>query len=196
MTPHDMAGRLRAGGAALAFDTNALFGERSLFGVCNSVAQYNERLAERALPPLRLVVSAVAHAEKLFDLKQQFRDRFDAGVILRGLARKGLAVTAFETRHALETAARLGERCPDSAAWREAKRRRCLHCLGLDAATATPGSGKECGATVDWLVGGHARAEGAILVTDDKGPEFQGIVERVKLDVLEEALRGLLAEVS
>lgn len=60
----------------------------------------------------------------------------------------------------------------------------------------TPGTGQSCGATVDWLIGGHARAEGCILVTGDKGHEFRGIVEQVKLDVLEEALRGLLAEAS
>ncbi len=194
MTPEEIAGRLRAGGAALAFDTNALFGERSLFGVCNSVAQYNERLAGRAQSPVRLMVSAVAHAERAFDLKQQFRDRFDGDVILRGLARKGLIVKPFDPTHALETGARIGERHTDSAAWREAKRRRCLHCLGLATGTTTPGNGQGCGATVDWLIGGHARAEGAILVTDDTGPEFAGISEKVRLDVLEEALRALLGE--
>ncbi len=57
-----------------------------------------------------------------------------------------------------------------------------------------PGSGKQCGATFDWLVGAHARAEGFVLVTDDTGPEFAGLVERVKLDVLVAAVRAVLAE--
>lgn len=196
MTPEEIAVRLRDGGATLAFDTNALFGETTLFGVCNSVAQYNVRLAARTLPPVALMVSAIAHAEKVFDLKQQFRDRFDAGVILRGLARKGLMVKAFDAAHALSTAERIGERHGDTASWRGAKRLRCLGCLGLPLTTPTPGNGQSCGATVDWLIGGHARAENAILVTDDTGPELAGIAERVKLDVLTAALQQLLQEPS
>jgi hypothetical protein len=194
VTPQEIAARLRPGGVALAFDTNALFGEGSLFAVCNDVARHNEHLATRGLLPVRLVVSTVAHTEKLFDLKQEFRDRFDGGVILRGLQRKGLVVQPFEAAHALATAQRLGERYPKSAEWHEAKRLRCLHCLGLSTATATPGTGKGCGATVDWLIGGHARAEGCVLVTNDTGPEFAGLVDRVKLDVLEAALHDILSE--
>lgn len=194
MTPQEIAARLRPGGIALAFDTNALFGEGSLFAVCSAVARHNERLAARDLPPVRLVVSAVAHAEKLFDLKQQFQDRFDGGVILRGLARKGLAVEPFGADHAIETAQRLGERHADTPAWHEAKRRRCLQCLGLPTATVTPGNGQGCGATIDWLIGGHARAAGCVLVTGDTGPEFAGLADRVRLDVLEAALQAILSE--
>jgi hypothetical protein len=69
-----------------------------------------------------------------------------------------------------------------------------VQCLGLPTATPTPGNGQGCGATVDWLIGGHARAEGCVLVTDDTGPEFAGLVERVRLDVLETALQDILSE--
>jgi len=41
-----------------------------------------------------------------------------------------------------------------------------------------PGSGKKCGATVDWLIAGYAYAESCLLVTDDKGEEFQGILRK------------------
>ena len=194
MTPPEIAARLRPGGMALAFDTNALFGEGSLFAVCSAVARHNEHLAERRAPPVHLVVSAVAHAEKLFDLKQQWRDRFDGDVILRGLQRKGLVVQPFGAPHAIETAIRLGERHPTAAAWHEAKRLRCVQCLGLPTATHTPGNGQGCGATVDWLIGGHARAEGCVLVTNDTGPEFAGLVDRVELEVLEAALNDILSE--
>lgn len=194
MTSEELATRLRRGGVALAFDTNALFGERSLFAVCSDVARHNDHLAVGGLPPVRLVVSALAHAEKLFDLKQQFQDRFDGGRILQGLARKGLAVEPFGADHALETARRLGERHPTTAAWHEAKRRRCLQCLGLPTTTATPGNGRACGATVDWLIGGHARASGCVLVTSDAGPEFAGLADRVELEALEAALRSILRE--
>ena len=194
MTPEEIAERLRPGGVALAFDTNALFGEGSLFAVCNAVSRHNDYLAARGLPPVRLVVSAVAHAEKLFDLKQKHQDRFDSGVILRGLTRKGLAVQSFDIDHALETAQRMGERHASIEAWHDAKRQRCLQCLGLPTGTATPGNGQGCGATVDWLIGGHARAAGCVLVTDDTGPEFAGLIERVRLDVLRTALEGILSE--
>lgn len=194
MTREEIAARLRLGGVALAFDTNAMFGEACLFAVCNDVSRHNERLRVRGLPPSRLLVSAVAHTEKLFDLKQQFRDRFDDGVILRGLQSKGLIVQPFDPAHAAETAQRLGERYTTSADWHEAKRLRCWKCLGLGTAKATPGTGKSCGATVDWLIGGHARAEGCVLVTDDTGPEFAGLVDRVKLEVLETALDDILSE--
>ena len=58
------------------------------------------------------------------------------------------------------------------------------------------GTGQGCGATVDWLIIGHARAEGCVLVSDDTGPEFAGLVERVKLETLEAALLKLVSESS
>ena len=194
MTPQEITARLRPGGVAFAFDTNALFGEGSLFAVCNDVALHNDHLVARGLPPVRLVVSTIAHTEKLFDLKQKFQENFDGAKILRGLARKGLAIEPFVADHAIETAQRIGDRNPNTAAWHEAKRRRCLQCLGLPTATDTPGKGSGCGATVDWLIGGHARAAGCVLVTNDTGPEFAGLADRVKLDVLKAALQTILSE--
>jgi hypothetical protein len=108
--------------------------------------------------PVRLVISTVAYAEKLFDLKQRWRDTFDLGVILGGLEAKGIEVQPFDARHAVETAARLGEQYPDDAAWQRAKRDRCVRCLGLAKGAAPPGTGQ---------------------------------IERIGLDVLEAALRGL-----
>lgn len=194
MTEGEVAERLRAGGVAFAFDTNALFGAPRLFGVCAAVSQHNERLRLTSLQPIRLTVSAIAHAEKLFDLKQKYRDKFDPDVILEGLRSKGVHVEPFESRHALETAQRLGERYKDTKDWHEAKRLRCVRALGLPTDTKTPGTGKGCGATVDWLIGGHARAARCVLVTDDTGPEFVGLVDRVKLEVLEAALKALLVQ--
>lgn len=195
MTPQEeFAALLRLGGVALAFDTNALFFDRRLTEVCNDVARHNEHLAARALPPVRLVVSAVAHAEKLFDLKQQFQARFDGAKILQGFVRKGLAVEPFRADHAIETAKRLGERYATDGAWQGAKRLRCISCLGLAASTVPPGTGRGCGATVDWLIGGHARAAGCVLVTNDVGPEFAELADRVTLDVLEAALQAILSE--
>ncbi len=58
---------------------------------------------------------------------------------------------------------------------------------------AAPGTGQGCGTTVDWLIIGHARAEGCVLVSDDMGPEFTGLIKRVKLGTLEAALLKLVS---
>lgn len=195
MTQDEIAMRLRLGGLALAFDTNAIYFDRKFIKLCNAIKLYNERLAEQSRQAVRLLVCAVAHAEKLFDLKQHYRDRFDDRVILDGLRSKGLEIHSFDARHALETAIRLGERYADEAEWHHAKKERCIRCVGLDPAkVSAPGTGRRCGATVDWLIGAHARAEGCVLVTDETGPEFAGITERVKLETLEAAVHQVLAE--
>lgn len=194
MKSDDLANRMRQGGVALAFDTNAVYDDRGLFNLCDQIALYNIRHDEAARPRIRLLITAVAYAEKLFDLKQRFREKFDIKFILEGLARKRIEFQAFDANHALETAERLGRRFPTDAAWHEAKRKRYLQSLNLPENTTTPGTGKSCGATIDWLVGGHAEAEGAILVTNDQGPEFHGIDDRVRLQILKDVVDQLLAE--
>lgn len=195
MTGDEIGARLREGGFVVAFDTNAVYRDRRLNGLCDRFARHNLHLQAAGRAPVRLVISAVAYAEKLFDLKQRWRGDFTIDVILDGLRSKGIEVQSFDARHALETAARLGEKYPNDAAWQRAKRDRCLHCLGLSLSTTlAPGSGRTCGATVDWHIGGHARAQGSILVTDDTDSELGGIIERVSLDTLEAALVQLVGE--
>lgn len=194
MNPDQIATRLRGGSTVLAFDTNAVYGDRRLFKLCDSMAAFNDRRRKSGHPDVRLVVSTVVYAEKLFDLKQRYGKHFDLKEILRGLEQKKLDVQPFSTHHALATAVRLGEKYKDDAAWQSAKRTRYIAALGLPKDTSAPATGRNCGATIDWLIGGHAHAEGAILVTDDNDPEFGGGIERVRFDVLKEALDRLLAE--
>ncbi len=193
MNDAELEARLRQGGLRLAFDTNAVTADRKFNNLCNDVSRWNLMLEEQNLPKVQLIVCTVAHIEKLFDLKQKFRDTFDLDVILAGLQSKGVAVEDFSAVHALETAVRLGEAYPNSSEWRQAKKKRCLECVGLPLTTLAPGTGKYCGATVDWLIGGHARASGSLLVTDDQDPEFKGL-ERIKLARLVAALQHLLGE--
>ena len=95
----------------------------------------------------------------------------------------------------METGAWIGERYPTSKDWYRAKKERSLRSVGLDPDKVdASGTGQGCGATVDWLIIGHARAEGCVLVSDDTGPEFTGLVERVKLATLETALEKLVSE--
>lgn len=194
MNGEELTNRLREGGLKLAFDTNALFIDRKFTALCGVVSRWNEQLSAGRKQPVRLVVCTVAHAEKLFDLKQRWRNTFDIQNILAALRSKGLEVEPFDTRHALEMATRLGEFYPGDEAWRQAKRERCIRCIGLEPMQVpASGSDKRCGATVDWLIGAHARAEGCVLVTDDKGPELRNL-ERVSLDTLASALQQLISE--
>jgi hypothetical protein len=189
-----LAARLRVGSVVLAFDTNAVYGDRRLFTLCDRMTAFNDRLRGQGHPDVQLVVSTVVYAEKLFDLKQRYGQAFNLDEIVRGLRQKKIELQAFDSHHALATAVRLGEKYKDDAEWQRAKRARYIAALGLPNDTAVTATGRNCGATVDWLVGGHAQAEGAILVTDDNDPEFGGTIERVRLDILEAALDELLAE--
>lgn len=197
MTEDDIAELLRSGGVRLAFDTNAVEGDRRRDAVCNKVSQWNRKLSDQHLLPVRLVVCAVAHHEKVFHLKQRFGSTFDASIIEVGLKSKGLVIKAYDARHALETGAWIGERYPTQNDWHLAKKERSLRSVGLDPSkVVAPGTGHGCGTTVDWLIIGHARAEGCVLVSDDTGPEFAGLVARVKLGILEAALQKLVGEAS
>ncbi|WP_309891680.1 hypothetical protein [Archangium sp.] len=194
MNEEDISQRLREGGLTLSFDTNALFLNRKFLTLCDEVALWNQRLGSEGRQPVGLRVCTVAHSEKLFDLKQAFQDAFDIGSIMAAFHSKGLVLESFTDKHALALAIRLGEFYPDDKTWREAKRKRCIQCVGLNPnqVQAASGTGRRCGATVDWLIGAHAHAEGYVLVTKDKGVEMKHL-KRVELDTLAEALRKLMS---
>jgi hypothetical protein len=179
----------------LAFDTNAIFGNRRgdpFLELCDSINQLN-RIRQPRL--IRKVISAPVYMEKLHDLRQAFPS-YEHERILQTLDVKGIEVTPVLRHHAEHIAEILGKQYPGSKAWRDFKRQRCLSCLRLpdDLAHKATGSGKRCGATVDWLVAGHADAEGHVLVTNDRGPEFDSIRRKARLKtvvkVVDEVLRA------
>ncbi len=194
MNLDEFAKHLRGRSLTLAFDTNAIESDDRFTGVCNRLIQYNLRRAMADRAPIRLVICAVAHFEKLFHLKQHLKHKFNVSVVVQMLKTKGVEIQPFDVEHALHTANRIGSQHKTSADWQNAKREMYLQSLGFPLSTQTIGTGKNCGATIDWLIGGHAQAENAILVTDDEGPEYRGIVDRVKLEVVEAAINELLAE--
>jgi hypothetical protein len=209
VTEDEFIERVRKGQGKLLFDTNALFGHRRLIALCDAVTRLNDRLAAISGPPLNLLVSAAAHAEKLFDLKQAYDASYSPAQILQGMQRKGLAVLSFETAHAEAMAVLIGKQYPTREEWRQAKKQRCLHCLGIKELAenpgpcsqcgrpgTAPGSGKTCGATIDWLIAAHAVAEGCILVTDDRGVEYKLVQHKIRLTSLERAITRILEEVS
>ena len=176
----------RADRADLRFDGEPL----RLMG---SGVQQIVNLAARLL----LIACAVVHHEKVFHLKRQFGEKFNPHIIVKALKSRGWQIDPYEIRHALATGEWIGNRYPTESAWHLAKKERSLRSLGLDPSKVeVEGTGRSCGATVDWLIIGHARAEGCVLVSDDMGPEFAGLVERVKLATLETALQKLMSESS
>lgn len=189
----ELEARLRAGGLTLAFDTNAVENHRAFLDACDAIQRLNAR---REAQKIGLAVYAVAHGEKLLHLrqghKQDLLGPFDDDHICADLKDRGIEIMAFEERHARRVAVRLQERYRTRQEWREEKKQRYLQALGMVAhAGLSTATGKKCSATVDWLLAAQAEIEGHILVTDDKGPEFACLAERVPFDTLAEALGRL-----
>jgi mono/diheme cytochrome c family protein len=192
--PAAVEDRVREGGVVLAFDTNAMSAHRKLIDLCNTANQL--RVGPSPLD-LRLYAPALAHAEMVLHLRHEQIRRgrtYDPLVVRQGLEDKGLEVMSFEVHHAEEVAALLAQRFGDPAAWKAAKRARCVSCLGLTKAQGEAAPGQSCAATVDWLIAGQALKEGWILVTGDKGPEFRGLDAKIELDALAALLRELVAD--
>lgn len=179
---------LREGKLTIAFDTNVVFNDYRFLTLCDNINRIND--ADKY--QLSLVVSAIVHTEKLFDLKQKHKKKYDIEEVNRFLERKRISVVPFERCHAQAVAHFVGEQFPSSEEWRAFKRQSCINCLGINNANVQiPGSGKKCGATVDWLIAGYAIAEDCLLVTDDKGKEFKGI-KKTTFDELEAAVNQFL----
>lgn len=205
MTPTEMMAMNRGEISALfeqeqltiAFDTNAIFGNRRddpFLQLCDTLNRINEKRAPRQR--IDKVISTPVYVEKLHDLRQQFADTFDEDMIKQFLDAKGIELKVFDTRDAEHTAQLIGNEYPTSAAWRAFKRERCLRCLGLSTNThQTAGDGKRCSATIDWLVAGQADVGAYLLVTDDRGEEFRSIPLKARLDDVTAVATALLARV-
>lgn len=99
--------------------------------------------------------------------------------------RKHINIAPYERRHAQAVVQLIGEQFPSNEQWQTFKRQSCINCLGLNEVNIPiPGSGKKCGATVDWLIAGYAYAEDCLLITDDKGKEFKGIKKQTTFSTL------------
>jgi hypothetical protein len=199
MTEDDIVGFLEGAspGAkrpALAFDTNAIFGDHPDADpgveLIDTINRANE--LRGAAPRIAMVIPAVVLHEKLRQMGQRYGARFDVTLPLRFLSAKNLVVKGFGAPHAIGIATRLQRLYPKQGDWRAFKKRRCLECLGLPATTTTKSDGSKCGATVDWLIVGHPAAKGYLLITDDAGPEFQGVSLAAPLSVSLAAARRVL----
>jgi hypothetical protein len=167
MNKEEVYALLCEGRLTIAFDTNALFGDKRFLALCN---KFNRIKHFETDYQFKLVIPAPAHAEKLLDLKQKFQQKYDYNEVIIGLKDKRVTVMSFEPHHADIVANLIGKQFPNKKDWYQFKLQRCLDCLGLKlkhyegAAT-----GKHCSATVDWLIAGYAYAEDCLLITDDTG---------------------------
>lgn len=196
MTEDEVLAYLRRPDAVLAFDTNTIFKNNpdanrgtDLIDCINQINVTRERA-------IRKVVPAVVLHEKLRQMRQTYGAGFSTTLPDQFLEEKVIQVEPFEKVHAEKAAARLWQLYPRHGDWRTFKKRRCLTCVGLPASTTTPRDGKECGATVDWLIAAQAEMNGYLLVSDDKGDEFKEVALLARLDVTSNAAKRLLDEVT
>lgn len=192
MEDKDLVDFLRQGEGKLVFDTNALFAERRFAKLCNIINALKESNGYQ----LQIVVPALAHAEKLHDLRQDRGVDFVYEKVKDFLEEKKVKIMSFEQHHAEATAELFAKQFPDKTSWLAYKRKRCCECLSLTAPECDQkidilSKNKKCSATIDWLIAGYAQAEHSILVTDDKGIEFKDVVRKTNLAKLEVALQQL-----
>lgn len=180
-------------GAAVALDSNAVFGKQ-LLSLADVVNQHNV-----AHPAARigLMIPLVVHAEHLAQEVRRFGLSFDLKLPLEALRSKGFEdpasphrLVAFEQKDADEYAQWLGTTFPRREDWNRAKRAQCAKMLGVQA----PPSSGPCSATSDWLIAAQVRARGWILITQDRGVEFQAVDRKTTARQLQEAIVKLGAK--
>jgi len=187
MKPNEVYQLLCQGKLTFAFDTNAVFGHHQFWRVCNKINQLNDKYHYE----FNLTVSALVHTEKLFDLKQGLKEKYNLEIVTQALISKRVSVKPFEVHHAEATASLIGEQFITNDNWHQFKRQQCIDCLGLQTREDIPGKGKKCGATVDWFIVGHAYCEDYLLISQDGGEEFNGIYKKTDLESLEAAVDQL-----
>lgn len=188
LTRDELRLRFESGHVTVTFDTNAIHEMKTWREVCRLLGRLRPTFPNRAL------VSSLVHSEMLFDLQQRCGSDFDAQLVVSSLLDLSVDVVPFDNSASDAFAARLGRLFPSEGSWRAAKARASRNCLGINDLTLVPGTGRTCGANVDWFIAAHAVATGAILVGHDEGPEFEGI-DRVALGILATVASELVARV-
>jgi hypothetical protein len=182
---------IRRGGAVLAFDTNVLRHHKRFLDLCDRVKLLNASPGNFAL---QVVVPAVAHGEHVLHIRHSKGPDFKSERIWIGLQDKGVEVRSFDGKDAESVAELIGTQFSDDAAWQAAKRKLAGRQLGLSDEQLETAKNRRVGATVDWLIAGQTAANQPwILVTNDKGMEFQAVARKISLENLE-ALLGRVLE--
>jgi hypothetical protein len=127
MNENEVYDLLQVGNLTITFDTNALYNSRTFFNICDKINLINIKLKYE----IKLIISSLVHAEKLFDLKQEKGDIYDIDFINKTLIRKKVRIAPFEYRHAEAVAQLIGRQFPTDKEWKNFKRQKCMSCLGL-----------------------------------------------------------------
>lgn len=183
MTVDELVQRMEAAPIGLAFDTNFLFAANSqtaLTDVAEKVNQANERLRPGSKRgPITVYLPALVHAERAYQIRRSRAARaqsFDLSYIRESLEDLGFEFVPFEQPDAEGAVEHLFALYPDDDSWHAAKK-----------------SKGSTSATVDWYIAGQAAHRGWLVVTDDGGPEWQGL-PKVKRATLLAALDRITAE--
>jgi hypothetical protein len=191
---------IRAGGAVLAFDTNAVLGYKTednrkwaVFGRFLDLCDDMNQIGADARSPLNveIVVPALVRMEGVRRLRVSLREReFDAESVKSGL-RGRARVVAFDEDSAIDASGTLHQWFDTDEKWQQVKRERCLEARDLTATN----SSKACGlATIDWAIAAESEAKGWILVTEDGGLEFRHVSRKLTKQAVRDIVDKLLVE--
>ncbi len=108
MNENEVYELLQVGNLTITFDTNALYNTRTFFNICDKINLINTKLKYE----IRLIISSLVHAEKLFDLKQEYGNKYDIDHINQVLKAKKVSIAPFEYRHAEAVAQLIGRQFP------------------------------------------------------------------------------------
>lgn len=200
MAPDEIYRLMLAGDVTLAFDTSVTV-RKGFLSLCDQVNRIDERRKALGISRrIHLRVPAAAHAERLFDLAQKYRGRYDVDVVRRVLEERQVKVPAFTVRDAERCAELLVQRYETPAEWYAFKKRRCLECVGLPPGyhREAAGTGETCGAPNDWLIIAQASRQGELLVMDDQGRygEYDLVESIVRYSDVRSALDRLFEELA
>lgn len=119
----------------------------------------------------RVVVPALAHAERCAQVRRDMGARFDARIVDRFLETNHIEILPFDRPTAERAAAVLATRYPGRDHWHAARRERCA---GRFRVVLEQG-GQPCPGTVDWYLAAPYGPPDYVVVTLDGGAEFVGM---------------------
>ncbi len=93
MNENEVDELLQTGNLTLTVDTNVLYKTKSFFNVCDRINSINDMLKYE----IKIVISSLVHAEKLFDLKQEKGDKYEIDHIIKVLEAKKVSIAPFES---------------------------------------------------------------------------------------------------
>ncbi len=172
-----------ADGCLLLVDTSVI-PTNQLIGLSNLVSRWNSEHRTT----VRVAVGSLVYTERQAQERRKRPADFDAQVVREFLAGKQIEVLPHDHDVAEAASEWLFTIAPTDQDWKRLKHQR----LTKEVRDVPP----RTSATVDWFIGGHTVARGAILVTNDKGAEFRDVDDKVGLDELTEHLKAHLADVT